>query len=182
MRPSVNVGFKILIEISILLTLVNFPDIDCKPLTPIPFGTVKYITNKTYLGSEITYSCATTHKLNGVSRRVCLESGLWSDATPKCEEIRCTEPVLAQHSILSVTGNDRMYGRTLIRTIDSPASSVQTYKVGALAKYRCERGYKIIGDPLITCDENGTWLGMIPECVCEYCEILFLCLKIQLKY
>jgi hypothetical protein len=97
-----------------------------------------------------------------------MENGSWSGEFARCEEIRCTEPTLAPHSILSVTGNDRMYGRTLIRTSDSPSSSLQTYKIGALAKYRCERGYKIIGDPLITCEDNGTWGGMVPECVCKY--------------
>lgn len=40
-------------------------------------------------------------------------------------------------------------------------------RIGALAKYRCERGYKIIGDPLITCEETGQWAGMVPECVCK---------------
>lgn len=102
--------------------------IDCKPLTQIPYGTIKYLQNSTHLGSEVTYACSNTHKLTGVAKRVCLESGLWSDLSPKCEEIRCNEPVLADHSILSVTGNDRMYGRTLIRTMDSPQNTVQTYK------------------------------------------------------
>lgn len=39
-------------------------------------------------------------------------------------------------------------------------------RIGALAKYRCERGYKIIGEPLVTCEENGLWSGQVPECVC----------------
>lgn len=43
-------------------------------------------------------------------------------------EIRCTEPILAPHSLLSVTGNDRMYGRTLIRTSESIQNSAQTYR------------------------------------------------------
>lgn len=141
--------------------------IDCKPLTAIPFGTIKYLKNTTYLGSEVTYSCTNTHRLNGIAKRVCLETGQWSDSSPKCEEIRCPEPVLASHSILSVTGNDRMYGRTLIRSHQDSSSSIQTYKVGALAKYRCERGYKIIGEALITCEESGAWGGNVPECVCK---------------
>lgn len=62
-----------------------------------------------------------------------------------------------------------MYGRTVLRTNQDLSSSVQTYKVGALAKYRCERGYKIIGDALITCEENGQWSAKeIPSCVCKY--------------
>lgn len=142
--------------------------IDCKPLTPIPFGSIKYTKNTTYLGSEVSYSCINTHRLNGIAKRTCLESGLWSDSSPKCEEIRCPEPVLASHSILSVTGNDRMYGRTLIRSHQDSSSSIQTYKVGALAKYRCERGYKIVGEALITCEESGAWGGNVPECVCKF--------------
>lgn len=81
-------------------------------------------------------------------------------------EIRCPEPKLADHAILSVTNNDRMYGRTLIKTADS-AISVATYKIGSLVKYRCERGYKIVGDPLSTCEDSGHWSGTIPECVCK---------------
>lgn len=81
-------------------------------------------------------------------------------------EIRCPEPVLAEHSILSVTGNDRVYGRTLIKTSDSERSTA-TYKIGALVKYRCERGYKIQGDPLSTCEDTGLWSGAVPECVCK---------------
>lgn len=67
-----------------------------------------------------------------------------------------------------------MYGRTVLRThLESTANSAQTYKVGALAKYRCERGYKMIGDPLITCEENGTWKGNVPECVCKLKEFFY---------
>lgn len=81
-------------------------------------------------------------------------------------EIRCPEPVLAEHSILSVTGNDRVYGRTLIRTADS-GTSLTTYKIGSLVKYRCERGYKVVGEPLSTCEDTGHWSGDVPRCVCK---------------
>jgi len=85
-------------------------------------------------------------------------------------EIRCPEPVLAEHGILSVTGNDRMYGRTLIRTgtVENSNTGATSYKIGALAKYRCERGYKVVGEPLSTCEENGKWSGEVPQCVCKY--------------
>lgn len=44
-------------------------------------------------------------------------------------------------------------------------------RIGALAKYRCERGYKIVGEPLVTCEETGFWSGgVVPECVCKYSD------------
>lgn len=142
--------------------------IDCGKVPPMLYGSATYVNGTTYLDSELSYSCVRNYRLVGVSRRRCLETKQWSDTSPKCEEIRCPEPVLAEHAILSVTGNDRLYGRTLIKTADS-AVSVATYKIGALAKYRCERGYKVLGDPLSTCEDNGRWSGEIPQCVYVDC-------------
>lgn len=103
--------------------------IDCGPLLTVPYGSFKYLQNTTYIGSEVAYSCTNTHRLQGVEKRRCLETGVWSDETPRCEEIRCAEPIIAEHSILSVTGNDRMYGRTLIRTAENnQKNNIQTYK------------------------------------------------------
>ncbi|KAK6627548.1 hypothetical protein RUM44_010026 [Polyplax serrata] len=142
--------------------------IDCGKVPPMLYGAVAYTNNTTFLGSEIRYTCVKNYRLSGPSVRYCMENKQWSDSSPKCEEIRCPEPVVAEHSILSVTGNDRVYGRTLIRTSDSE-KSFTTYKIGALVKYRCERGYKIIGESLSTCEDTGNWSGGIPQCVYVEC-------------
>nr|CAD7201934.1 unnamed protein product [Timema douglasi] len=141
--------------------------IDCGKVPSVPYGSVTYVNETTYIGSQILYSCVRNYRLTGVSYRECQENKQWSGESSRCEEIRCPEPTLTDHSILSVTGNDRVYGRTLIRTADS-AASVTTYKIGALAKYRCERGYKIVGEPLSTCEDTGRWSGEMPQCACEY--------------
>jgi len=93
-----------------------------------------------------------------------------------CEtEIRCPEPVLANHRILTVTNNDRQYGRTLIRTGDPSTSGAGlTYKIGALAKYQCERGYKVVGETLSTCEDTGTWSGEVPQCICKFSSLNFI--------
>lgn len=114
-------------------------------------------------------------------RRISIIIKIWPDVcTCICIiflilEIRCPEPVLAEHGILSVTGNDRMYGRTLIRTgtAENSNTGATSYKIGALAKYRCERGYKVVGEPLSTCEENGKWSGEVPQCVCKYLQISY---------
>lgn len=63
-----------------------------------------------------------------------------------------------------------MYGRTLIRTAESTNVGASSYKIGALVKYRCERGYKVIGEPLSTCEDNGQWSGDVPQCICKCAE------------
>ncbi|XP_018565850.1 sushi, von Willebrand factor type A, EGF and pentraxin domain-containing protein 1 [Anoplophora glabripennis] len=143
--------------------------IDCGKVPTMPYGTVEYVNGTTYLNSIITYSCVRSYRLNGVPKRICLENNQWSDSSPKCEEIRCPEPILADHSILSVTGNDRMYGRTLIRTAESTNVGATSYKIGALVKYRCERGYRVVGEPLSTCEDTGKWSGDVPQCVYVDC-------------
>lgn len=49
------------------------------------YGEVHYTNGTTYLRSTLTYSCAKNYKLNGISKRHCMETGQWSGATPKCE-------------------------------------------------------------------------------------------------
>lgn len=141
--------------------------IDCGKIPPILYGSISYTNGTTFLGSEITYSCVRNFRLVGPSKRYCMENRHWSEASPRCEEIRCPEPKLANHSIFTVSGNDRLYGRTLVRNSDQNAYT--TYKIGSLVKYRCERGYKIVGESLSTCEDTGTWSGAVPECIYVEC-------------
>lgn len=143
--------------------------IDCGRVIPPMHGEVIYTNKSTYLDSEIIYKCSKTYRLTGDSKRYCLENKQWNGIMPMCEEIRCPEPVLAKHSILSVTGNDRLSGRTLIKTNDFN-NAASTFKVGSLVKYRCERGYKIVGNSISTCEENGFWSGEIPTCTYVDCK------------
>lgn len=67
-----------------------------------------------------------------------------------------------------------MYGRTLIKTSENHNSGANSYKIGSLVKYRCERGYKVIGEPLSTCEDSGQWSGDVPKCVCELLNFTLL--------
>ncbi|KAG8224127.1 hypothetical protein J437_LFUL001821, partial [Ladona fulva] len=155
--------------------------VDCGKLPPLLNGAITYVDGSTHLGSEITYSCVRNYRLaptnnNGARgeevnpKRYCQENRQWSGISPRCEEIRCSEPAVPAHAILSVTGNDRAYGRTLIRTAENAKTpSTQTYRIGAIVKFRCERGYKIVGDALGTCEDTGLWSVQVPQCVYVDC-------------
>ncbi|KAF4519567.1 hypothetical protein B566_EDAN004774 [Ephemera danica] len=132
--------------------------VDCGKVPALTYGTVGYKNDTTYVYSELEYNCVRNYRLaGGEPRRKCQEDGNWSGTTPRCE-------------VLSVTGNDRAYGRTLIRTAaESAANSAATYKISAQAKYRCERGHKLEGEGLRTCEENGVWSGEVPQCIYVDC-------------
>ena len=36
--------------------------------------------------------------------------------------------------------------------------------IGDTATYYCDYGYDLIGDSTVTCQSNGTWLGLPPTC------------------
>lgn len=78
-----------------------FVDVDCGKVLPVLNGAAEYVNGTTHLGSEITYSCTRNYRLNGVSRRYCLDNGQWSDATPKCEGA-CTIYLNAVYSLFHI--------------------------------------------------------------------------------
>lgn len=71
---------------------------------------------------------------------------------------------IIQPSQTPLTVSVYMYKRTLL---NPSLTTIYHFRIGALAKYRCERGYKMIGEALATCTDSGQWSGVIPECECE---------------
>ena len=43
--------------------------------------------------------------------------------------------------------------------------SIPSYKPGSRAHYICYRGYKLVGDPYRTCQDDCEWSGKPPRCV-----------------
>lgn len=100
-------------------------------------------TNATYYGAAVLYECELNYKLDGVSRRLCLEDGTWGHDAPQCKEITCTEPDVAGEHVL-VDSGDR--------------------SVGAIARFTCPKGRFLVGNDTRTCLKNGHWTGRSPTC------------------
>lgn len=98
--------------------------------------------NATYYGATVLYECDANYKLDGASRRLCLENATWSHDSPTCKEITCDEPDLSEHLI-----------------VDSG-----TRAVGALAIFTCPKGRYLVGNDTRVCMKNGRWTGRSPTC------------------
>lgn len=103
-------------------------------------------TNATYYGAAALYECKNNFKLDGVTRRLCLEDGTWSHETPTCHEITCDEPDVKENVL-----------------VDSG-----TRAVGALAKFTCPKGRYLVGNDTRRCQKNGQWTGKSPICKRNY--------------
>ncbi|KAK8721900.1 hypothetical protein OTU49_012628 [Cherax quadricarinatus] len=137
--------------------------VDCGRVPTLPRGDVVYLNESTFLDSHLQYMCNTNYRLVGENRRVCSKDGLWSGDLPKCEEIRCPEPEFPDKAKTSVAGNDRRMSTTIVRrrehvTLDN------TYRIGSVVTYRCERGYVVDGASMRTCMSDGTWSHQAPTC------------------
>lgn len=116
--------------------------VDCKHPEQIVNGKGLLAMNATYYGATVLYECDANYKLDGASRRLCLENGTWSHDSPTCKEITCDEPDLSEHLI-----------------VDSG-----TRAVGALAIFTCPKGRYLVGNDTRVCMKNGRWTGRSPTC------------------
>ncbi|XP_077497502.1 P-selectin-like [Amblyomma americanum] len=96
------------------------------------------------VGSSVEYSCEPGYDLQGLSTRVCQSSGRWSGDAPNCTLVDCGNP--------SVISN----GRGLL------VNGTTTFE--SVVEYECLHDFKLIGEPIRTCQEDGHWSGREPRC------------------
>ncbi|XP_023218660.1 sushi, von Willebrand factor type A, EGF and pentraxin domain-containing protein 1-like isoform X2 [Centruroides sculpturatus] len=103
------------------------------------------------VGAKAVFSCPKGYGLRGEGELICLDTGQWSSAVPRCEEVSCVPPDTPEHGYLQDSSRDHYGG-------------------GALLQFACNTGYMIDGTPIIVCQESGRWSAPVPKCVpaCTY--------------
>jgi len=117
--------------------------VNCGILHPPANGVVRCLQG-TGSGKKCSVSCKNGYALSGSSEYTCLVSGKWNlpKKRAQCIPIACTPPATPEHGLQHCTG---------IRNADT-------------CRFRCESGYKLHGDSLITCQQSGksfkgVWFG-----------------------
>uniref|UniRef100_A0A8C9Q218 Complement component receptor 1-like protein n=1 Tax=Spermophilus dauricus TaxID=99837 RepID=A0A8C9Q218_SPEDA len=100
-------------------------------------------------GFSVTYSCKRGYLLNGEKIIRCLSSGEWSAAPPTCKEARCDTPAQLRNGRVEVP---------------------QSLLAGVTAKFSCNEGYRLQGQPSSQCVIAGNKAIWTKKPVCE--EIL----------
>ncbi|KAL4624103.1 CUB and sushi domain-containing protein 1-like [Arapaima gigas] len=98
-------------------------------------------------GATAIFSCNTGYTLMGSQVRECLASGLWSGTQAHCLVGHCGPP----HPIM----NGQVMG--------------ENYSYHGNVVYQCDQGYRLIGQPVRTCEQDHTWSGRAPACVPVSC-------------
>ncbi|XP_061268604.1 CUB and sushi domain-containing protein 2 isoform X3 [Bos javanicus] len=97
------------------------------------------------VGAVVRYSCTGKRTLVGNATRMCGLDGHWTGSLPHCSGASigvCGDPGIPAHGI---------------RLGDS-------FAPGSLMRFSCEAGHVLRGSSERTCQANGSWSGVQPEC------------------
>ncbi len=154
-RYQCNTGYEI-ISGSVILTCNENGDwngtiptcqiINC-PVLSEPLNGKLDETNIYSYGSVISFSCDIGFILIGNSELTCQADKSWNGSIPTCNLIQCDDPVSLANG--DIVGNSYYYGSSI--------------------SFSCKEGYLLIGDPMITCQSNGSWTSDYPTCSLVNC-------------
>ncbi|XP_072886353.1 C4b-binding protein alpha chain-like [Hemitrygon akajei] len=121
--------------------------VTCANLPPIRNGETPSPPYGEYweYGMVAKYSCDKKYSLIGAERLVCTETGEWNNPPPKCKAVLCHPPNLPENGQIE-------------------AGFGPTYIYGETISYSCVEGFQMVGDSVIECGENNTFVPGPPSC------------------
>eukprot|EP00117_Sycon_ciliatum_P032047 scpid97203/ scgid24940/ Sushi, von Willebrand factor type A, EGF and pentraxin domain-containing protein 1; CCP module-containing protein 22; Polydom; Selectin-like osteoblast-derived protein; Serologically defined breast cancer antigen NY-BR-38 len=134
--------------------------IRCSTLSAPANGAVR--SRWPYVNGRAAFSCNTGYALYGNHILTCTTTGQWSDAAPYCRrKVTCSTPPGIENGIVQGTGSGV-----------SSANPNGAGHLGLRAQYRCNGGYRLVGQSYRTCQQNGQWSGESPRCepIAVQCE------------
>lgn len=164
--------------------------IHCDPPQPIENG---FVEGADYsYGSMVIYSCFPGFQMVGHAMHTCEESG-WSSSIPACEPIDCGVPPQIDFGnytkvedvqgyfdqeddmmeVPYLTPHPHPHLGAMAQTWEdpTPATPPASFLHGTTVSYACHSGYELLGNPVLTCQEDGTWSGSAPSCISIQCDL-----------
>lgn len=164
--------------------------IHCDPPQPIDNGFVEGADHS--YGSMIIYSCFPGFQMAGHAMHTCEESG-WSSSIPTCVPIDCGLPPEIdfgdytklkdgqgyfdqEEDMMEVpylTPPPHHYLEAMAKTWENstPATLSTSFLHGTMVSYTCSPGYELLGNPVLICQEDGTWNSSAPSCISIECDL-----------
>ncbi|XP_070287020.1 sushi, von Willebrand factor type A, EGF and pentraxin domain-containing protein 1 [Myotis yumanensis] len=164
--------------------------IHCDPPQPIENG---FVEGADYsYGSMIIYSCFPGFQMAGHAMHTCEESG-WSSSIPTCVPVDCGLPPEIdfgdytklkdgqgyfdqEEDMMEVpylTPHPHHYLEAMAKTWENstPATLSTSFLHGTMVSYTCNPGYELLGNPVLICQEDGTWNSSAPSCISIECDL-----------
>ncbi|XP_049921035.1 regulator of complement activation group 2 gene 1 isoform X5 [Epinephelus moara] len=111
--------------------------------------------------STVTYQCRSGYTMIGEPTLTCGIDSQWSPGLPTCH--RPTTPKTTT-TTTTTTPSVRGCEEPLITNAERIGGTQPPYGYQSLVTYQCKPGYKMIGEPTLTCGRDGEWSPGLPEC------------------
>ncbi|XP_019613863.1 PREDICTED: P-selectin-like, partial [Branchiostoma belcheri] len=132
--------------------------VQCTELRPPVYG---YMDGSRNYQGVMNFRCAHGYNLVGAKTITCQADGTWSDSVPTCKAAGCKKvepPVNGQMKKRRNKGNNYL-------------------------EFRCNQGYRLVGEKYIVCQPDGTWSDSVPKCkaICrgDYQLLAETCIRIS---
>uniref|UniRef100_A0AAX7UC68 CUB and Sushi multiple domains 3a n=1 Tax=Astatotilapia calliptera TaxID=8154 RepID=A0AAX7UC68_ASTCA len=110
----------------------------------VPANGLRYGEDFT-IGQNVSFQCQPGYRMeeDGSPVRMCTQNGTWNGNMPLCTAVTCSAPPAISNGVLQ--GSD--------------------FEWGSSVSYSCSPGYELSFPAVLTCVANGTWSGMLPQCL-----------------
>ncbi|XP_047200285.1 CUB and sushi domain-containing protein 3 [Hippoglossus stenolepis] len=114
----------------------------------VPANGLRYGEDFT-IAQNISFQCQPGYRMeeDGSALRTCTQNSTWSGNMPICTAVTCLAPPAISNGVLQ--GSD--------------------FEWGSSVSYSCSPGYELSFPAVLTCVANGTWSGMLPQCLPKFC-------------
>lgn len=115
--------------------------------------------NSFSFGDEIYYTCDDGYELRGNSHRVCNFAGSWSGRPPICIGVTCKSLLAPEHGDIEYIIEEH------------ERDDLTILQVGQQLEFKCNPGFELIGQRILTCTKSGSWNFEIPVCRLVRCSL-----------
>ncbi|CAG9855886.1 unnamed protein product [Phyllotreta striolata] len=115
---------------------------------------------------EINYFCYEGYNMIGNGTIKCAENGQWNPVKPRCIGTQCTAFKTPENSSFTIM-SDQSY--------EDYKENYTQLDIGTQIEFSCFENYKLVGESIVNCMENGTWDFEPPKCLPEIKETKLNC-------
>ncbi|XP_047481240.1 LOW QUALITY PROTEIN: sushi, von Willebrand factor type A, EGF and pentraxin domain-containing protein 1-like [Penaeus chinensis] len=123
--------------------------IKCPNLHAGPNGQVTSHLGNYMPTNQISFACEEGYLMDGPPVLTCGGDGEWDGSPPACQSEACGE---------------------MPSIVNGYAEGGPVVRPGEQVEVKCNTGYKLQGDPMVTCKDDFTWSRPLPKCNVPKCE------------
>ncbi|KAL3266100.1 hypothetical protein HHI36_010286 [Cryptolaemus montrouzieri] len=109
-----------------------------------------------YFEDTVNCGCISGYNLLGVSKLTCGKTGIWEPSKPKCVGPQCKAFKIPTNGNITIFA-ELSYGKY--------KENATVFDVGAQIEVKCDDDATLVGESVITCQDNGNWDYQPPICV-----------------